>query len=132
MARVWFVRAEHRLVGVGGGPAYEGPLEGFIWRLDLGLHRFHGEHPIQHVSAQAPTEFRRGDLVLVEVTAQDLGDTSGYGAGFYSSPHSPQEAIRRLGPPAWVAPVSPTAASGAPAAAALSLTSTDRAGSGNS
>ncbi len=101
MARVWFVHPEHRLVALGGQPAYEGPLDRFIWPLDLGLHRFYSSDPPQRVSDSSSVNLKPEDFTLVEVTREDLISGSGYKPGFYSSPYSPGEAIRRLGPPAW-------------------------------
>ena len=101
MARVWFVRPEHRLTALGGRPAYEGPLDTFIWPLDLGLHRFYSADPPQRVSDSVPVNWKPEDFILVEVTQEDLAPGSGYRPGFYSSPYSPREAIRRLGLPAW-------------------------------
>ncbi len=100
MAKVWFVRPEHRFMALGGQPAYEGLLDTFIWPLDLGLHRFYSSDPPQQM-ANSPVNLQPEDFVLVEVTQEDLVLGSGYKAGYYSSPYSPGEAIRRLGPPAW-------------------------------
>jgi hypothetical protein len=72
-----------------------------MWPLDIGLHRFLGESPIHAVSKSDEREFEPDDMVLVEVTEEDLTDTTSYKPGFYSSPYSPREAVRRLGPPAW-------------------------------
>ena len=101
MAKVWFVRPEHRLMALGGQPAYEGALDRFIWPLDLGLHRFYSADPPQRISDSMPANWKPEDFILVEVTQEDLTPGSGYKPGFYSSPYSPREAIRRLGPPAW-------------------------------
>ncbi len=101
MAKVWFVRPEHRLVVLGGRPAYEKPLDQLIWPLDLGLHRFYSTEPPYRTRNTVPVEFRPGDMILVEVTGEDLSRASGYRVGFYSSPYSPLTAIKRLGPPAW-------------------------------
>lgn len=101
MAKVWFVRPEHRLMALGGPPAYEGPLDRFIWPLDLGLHRFYSADPPQQAADSPLVNLQPQDFVLVEVSQEDLVPGSGYKPGFYSSPYSPGEAIRRLGPPAW-------------------------------
>ncbi|MEW6298989.1 MAG: hypothetical protein AB1671_14840 [Thermodesulfobacteriota bacterium] len=99
MAKVWFVRPENRLVALGSRPAYEGPLESFIWSLDLGLHRFYTDGPLARDGGPPPAEFTKGDMVLVEVTPTDIPPGSNYRVGFYSSPYSPKTAIARLGPP---------------------------------
>jgi hypothetical protein len=99
MAKVWFVRRQNRLVPLGGRPAYEGPLEAFIWPLDIGLHRFYADGPLAQESEPLPTEFAREDMVLVQVTPTDIAQGTNYQVGFYSSPYSPTAAIARLGPP---------------------------------
>lgn len=99
MAKVWFVRPENRLVALGNRPAYEGPLESFIWSLDLGLHRFYTNGPLSQNSEPPPQGFMKEDMVLVEVTPADITPESSYRVGFYSSPYSPNTAIARLGPP---------------------------------
>ena len=99
MAKVWFVRRQNRLVALAGRPAYEGPLDSFIWPLDIGLHRFYTEGPLSQGTAPLPREFNPDDMVLVEVTRADVTAGSNYCVGFYSSPYSPTAAIARLGPP---------------------------------
>ena len=99
MAKVWFVRPLHRLIALGGRPAYEGPLDSFIWPLDIGLHRFYTEGPLFPDTEPLPPEFLPQDMVLVEVTPADISPGTNYQVGFYSSPYSPRTAIARLGPP---------------------------------
>ncbi len=99
MAKVWFVRQQNRLVALGGRPAYEGPLDSLIWPLDIGLHRFYTEGPLSLDTEPLPEEFAQEDMVLVEVTPQDVSPGTNYQVGFYSSPYSPKAAIARLGPP---------------------------------
>jgi hypothetical protein len=98
MAKVWFVRRQNRLVALSGRPAYEGPLDSFIWPLDIGLHRFYTEGPLSQDTDPFPKEFNPDDMVLVEVTRADATAGSNYCVGFYSSPYSPKAAIARLGP----------------------------------
>ena len=100
MAKVWFVRSHNRLIALGGRPVYEGPLDSFLWPLDIGLHRFYTEGPLFPNSEPLPQEFVREDMVLVEVTPADVSPGTNYRVGFYSSPYSPKAAIARLGPPA--------------------------------
>jgi hypothetical protein len=99
MAKVWFVRRQNRLIPLGEGPVYEGDLESFIWPLDLGLHRYYTEGPLAKEHEPFPTEFSPNDMVLVEVTPEDIVPGTNYRVGFYSSPYSPKAAIARLGPP---------------------------------
>jgi len=99
MAKVWFVRPHNRLIALGGRPVYEGPLDSFLWPLDIGLHRFYTEGPLSVDTEPLPKEFAREDMVLVEVTPADVSPGTNYGVGFYSSPYSPRTAIVRLGPP---------------------------------
>jgi len=99
MAKVWFVRSQNRLVALGGRPAYEGPLDSFLWPLDIGIHRFYTDQPPSQDGGPPPREFGPSDLVLVEVTPADVSPGSNYRAGFYTSPYSPKAAVARLGPP---------------------------------
>jgi len=99
MAKVWFVRPHHRLLALGGRPAYEGPLDSLIWPLDLGLHRFYTAGPLFPDTEPLPPEFAPQDMVLVEVTPADISPGTNYQVGFYSSPYSPKAAVARLGSP---------------------------------
>ena len=99
MAKVWFVRPENRLIALGGRPAYEGPLDSFVWPLDVGLHRFYTDGSLTKESESPPNEFSKKDMVLVEVTPADITAGTNYRVGLYSSPYSPKAAIARLGPP---------------------------------
>jgi len=99
MAKVWFVRSQNRLVALGGRPAYEGELEKLIWPLDIGLHRYYTEGPLDEDADPPPTEFAQHDMVLLEVTSADVAAGSNYCVGYYSSPYSPKAAISRLGTP---------------------------------
>ena len=99
MAKVWFIRPRNRLHALGGRPAYEGELERLQWPLDIGLHRYYTAGPLVIDDAPLPTEFAAEDMVLVEVTPQDVTPGTNYRVGFYSSPYSPKAAISRLGAP---------------------------------
>jgi len=99
MAKVWFVRSQNRLVALGGRPAYEGELEKLIWPLDIGLHRYYTDGPLDEDPGPPPTDFAHYDMVLVEVAPADVTAGSNYRVGFYSSPYSPKAAIARLGEP---------------------------------
>ena len=98
MAKVWFVRPHNRLIALGGHPVYEGPLDSFLWPLDIGLHRFYTEGPLSVDTEPLPKEFAREDMVLVEVTPADMSPGTNYQVGFYSSPYSPKAAVARLEP----------------------------------
>lgn len=106
MAKVWFVRRQNLLVALGGRPAYEGPLDSFLWPLDIGLHRFYTQEPLSpdpglplQDTELSPEDFAPSDMVLVEVTPADVTTGSNYRVGFYSSPYSPKATIARLGSP---------------------------------
>ena len=87
------------VVALGGRPAYEGPLDSFLWPLDIGIHRFYTDQPPSQDGGPPPKEFSPSDMVLVEVTPADVSPGSNYRTGFYSSPYSPKAVVARLGPP---------------------------------
>ena len=99
MARVWFVRRQGgQWVAPGGQPAFELPFERLIFPLDLGTHRrVTDEQPVPapDVPPEDPATLLK---VFVEVEPKDLGslEYSGYKPGYYVSPYSPREAVRRL------------------------------------
>jgi hypothetical protein len=100
MARVWFARRRGgQWIAPGGRPAYERPLSALIFPLDLAPHRL----LVDDFPVSAP-ELPGEDLaalekVIVEIDAGDLrAEFSGYSVGYYDSPYSPREAVRRLGP----------------------------------
>jgi hypothetical protein len=96
MAKVWFTRRQNRLVALGGKPVHEGELEALIWPLDVGLHRYYTDKPPVIENEPLPKEFSATDMVLVEVTKEDVVAGTNYQVGFYSSPYSPKTAIQRL------------------------------------
>jgi hypothetical protein len=96
MAKVWFARRQNRLVALGGKPVYEGDLEALIWPLDIGLHRYYTNKPPAIEDEPLPKEFSPDDVVLVEVTKDDVVAGINYQEGFYSSPYSPKTAMQRL------------------------------------
>jgi len=96
MAKVWFVRRQNRLVALGGEPVYEGDLEALIWPLDIGLHRYYTDKPPAIEDEPLPKEFSPNDMVLVEVTPDDVVAGTNYRVGFYSSPYSPKATTERL------------------------------------
>lgn len=99
MAKVWFIRPQNLLIALGGRPAYEGSVEKLIWPLDIGLHRYYTAGPLTEEPNPPPADFSQHDMVLLEVTADDLTPGTNYRVGFYSSPYSPKAAIARLGEP---------------------------------
>lgn len=96
MAKVWFVRRRNRLIALGGKPVHEGDLEALIWPLDIGLHRYYTDKPPVIENEPLPKEFSHDDMVLVEVTSDDVVAGTNYRVGFYSSPYSPKAATQRL------------------------------------
>jgi hypothetical protein len=96
MAKVWFARRQNRLVALGGKPVYEENLEALIWPLDLGLHRYYTDQALSIENEPLPQEFTPQDIVLVEVTKDDVVAGTNYKEGFYSSPYSPKTAKQRL------------------------------------
>jgi hypothetical protein len=99
MARVWFVRRRGgQWIAPGGRPVYDLPLSALIFPLDLGTHRLLADDlPVSapELPAEDPARLEK---VMVETTAADLGEEfSGYTVGYYDSPYSPREAVRRLG-----------------------------------
>lgn len=96
MAKVWFVRRQNRLIALGGRPVCEGGLEALIWPLDVGLHRYYTATPPAIEDEPLPKEFSPNDMVLVEVTKEDVVAGTNYRVGFYSSPYSPKAVIERL------------------------------------
>ncbi|MGE0682032.1 MAG: hypothetical protein AB7P69_14175 [Candidatus Binatia bacterium] len=96
MAKVWFVRRRNRLIVLGEKPVHEGELESLIWPLDIGLHRYYTDKPPVVEDEPLPTEFSPDDMVLVEVTSDDVVAGTNYRVGFYSCPYSPKAVIQRL------------------------------------
>ena len=96
MAKVWFARRQNRLVALGGKPVYEGDLEALIWPLDIGLHRYYTGKPLVIEDEPLPPVFSPNDIVLVEVTSDDVVAGTNYRVGYYSSPYSPKAANERL------------------------------------
>lgn len=96
MAKVWFVRQQNRLVVLGGKPVHEGDLEALIWPLDIGLHRYFTNKAPAVEKDPLPSEFASSDMVLVEVTPDDVVAGTNYRVGFYSSPYSPAAVLQRL------------------------------------
>ncbi len=107
MAKVWFVCREGvRWKAPGAAPAYERPLGELVFKLDLGWQRrLPATNRPDPLPGSPPADLRQVEKVFVEVTNSDLEGAlfPGYQPGWYDSPYSPAEAVRRLGPPRWVA-----------------------------
>lgn len=93
MAKLWIVYREGlRLLGVVIGTV---PLPTALSRLDIAPWRlFTTEAPdvVPLDQVERATERKR---VLLEVGEEDLYDLCGLGRGFFDSPYSPQECLRR-------------------------------------
>ncbi|HSD11345.1 MAG TPA: hypothetical protein VLF14_10185 [Candidatus Binatia bacterium] len=95
MAKLWIVYREGlRLLGA---VAAEIPLEPSIARLDIAPWRFFTvqrpeSRPLEDVLSSS--ERKRA---LLEIESQDRYDLCGLTTGFFESPYSPGECLRRLG-----------------------------------
>jgi hypothetical protein len=94
MAKLWIVYREAlRLLGA---PLKDIPLDTAIARLDIAPWRlFTGTTPdaVPTEQVDLTTERKRA---LLEVREEDRYDLCGLSIGFYESPYSPQECLRRL------------------------------------
>ena len=94
MAKLWLSYREGlRLLGA---VVTEAPLEAAVARLDIAPWRFFSSQapetfPLEQIR-QAPERKR----ALLEVTTTDRYELCGLVVGFYDSPYSPQECLRRL------------------------------------
>jgi hypothetical protein len=99
MARVWFVRRRGgQWAAPGGQPAFDLPFADLIFPLDVGTHRYVDDDrpvPAPDLPRQDPETLQK---VFIEVEPKDLTDLeyAGYRPGFYDSPYSPREGVRRL------------------------------------
>jgi hypothetical protein len=96
VAKLWLSYREGlRLLGA--VVATEVSLESAAARLDIAPWRFFSSQAPESV----PLEQARGAMerkrALLEVTATDRYDLCGLVVGFYDSPYSPPECMRRLG-----------------------------------
>jgi hypothetical protein len=94
MAKLWIVYREGlRLLGA---PVTDVTIETAIARLDIAPWRMFTARPPEHVSTenvQARPERKRA---LVEIGEEDRYELCGLAVGFYESPYSPDECMRRL------------------------------------
>ena len=101
MAKVWFVRREGgRWIAPGGQPRYTLPLADLVFRLDLGPQRWLPDErpdPDDSIPPEDPTTLAK---VMIETDPNDLAGSefTWFRVGFYDSPYSPREAMRRLEP----------------------------------
>ena len=94
MAKLWIVYREGlRLVGAVAG---EADLTRCIATLDVAPWRFFTvEQPVS-VSLDQARNARGRTRALVEVVEQDRYDLCPFSVGFFESPYSPEECLRRL------------------------------------
>jgi hypothetical protein len=94
MARVWVVYREGlRLLG---HVAASVPLEQSVARLDIASWRLFSKTAPDEVPAEQVDTHPGRKRVLLEVREGDREDLCGLIPGFFDSPYSPQEALRRL------------------------------------
>jgi hypothetical protein len=99
MSRVWFVRRRGgQWVAPSGRPAFELPFAELIFPLDIGTHRRVDDDPPIPAPDLPPEDPGTLQKVFVEVEPKDLTNLeyAGYHPGFYDSPYSPREAVRRI------------------------------------
>jgi len=94
MAKLWIVYREGlRLLGA---PAADIAVEAALSRLDIAPWRMFTARPPERVpleTVQASPERKRA---LLEVGEEDRYELCGLSVGFYDSPYSPNECMRRL------------------------------------
>jgi hypothetical protein len=73
------------------------PLESSIARLDLAPWRFFTAQAPEMVPLEQVRQARERKRALLEVAPTDRYELCGLVVGFYESPYSPQECLRRLG-----------------------------------
>jgi hypothetical protein len=95
VARLWLTYREGlRLLGA---PVAEVPLETSVARLDIAPWRVFTTESPQRVAEEQVRSAPERKRALLEVTAGDRYDLCGLVVGFYESPYSTQECLRRLG-----------------------------------
>jgi hypothetical protein len=94
MAKLWITYREGlRLLGA---VVAEVPLEPTVARLDLAPWRLFSIDPPETVPVQQVEQATERKRALVEVTPTDRYDLCGLVVGFFESPYSAQECLRRL------------------------------------
>ncbi len=94
MAKLWITYREG-LKTVGAVRA-DIPLEPSVSRLDLAPWRLFADEPPQAVPMDQVDHAADRKRALVEVTSQDRYDLCGLVVGFFESPYSVKECLRRL------------------------------------
>jgi hypothetical protein len=98
MAKLWIVYREGlRLLGAVSG---EADLARCISTLDIAPWRFFTVERPESVSLDKVRTARGRKRALVEVGEQDRYDLCPLSVGFFESPYSPEECLRRLNGPA--------------------------------
>jgi len=95
VAKLWLTYREGlRLLGA---VVADVPLESAVARLDIAPWRFFAPQAPDTLSLEQIREAPEKKRVILEVTTSDRYDLCGLVVGFYDSPYSPQECLRRLG-----------------------------------
>jgi hypothetical protein len=95
MAKLWIVYREGlRLLGA---VVAEAPLESSIARLDIAPWRFFSAKPPEARPLEEVRSSSERKRALLEVANEDRYDLCGLVVGFFESPYSPDECLRRLG-----------------------------------
>lgn len=94
MAKLWITYREGlRLLGT---VIAEVPLAPTIAKLDIAPWRLFATKEPEHVSPQQAQNAPERKLVLLQVGAEDRYDLCGFVAGFFDSPYTLEECLRRL------------------------------------
>ncbi|MGH7820782.1 MAG: hypothetical protein ACREQ9_13520 [Candidatus Binatia bacterium] len=94
MARLWIVYREGlELLGCVKASV---PLERAVPRLDIAPWRLFSTRPPAEVAAEQVEAHRGRKRALLEVREEDREELCGLIPGFFESPYSPHEALRRL------------------------------------
>ena len=94
MARVWVIYREG--LRPFGHVVATVPLENAARRIDIAPWRFFTAEAPEEVSADRVHREGSRKRVLLEVLPEDRGDFCNLNPGFYESPYSPEEVVRRL------------------------------------
>lgn len=95
MAKLWIVYREGlRLLGA---VAADVPLESSITSLDIAPWRFFSAKPPEPRPLEEVRSISERKRALLEVANHDRYDLCGLVVGFFESPYSPDECLRRLG-----------------------------------
>jgi hypothetical protein len=94
MAKLWLVYREGlRLLGA---PIAEAPLEAAVARIDIAPWRLFTVEPPEKVPAERAEQAPERKRALLEVSPTDRYELCGLIVGFYESPYSAAECLRRL------------------------------------